>query len=63
MSDQKNGDFQFPTSDQPKVDNHQPKVTPPEPVDEESIDNGVEETFPASDPVSVSVTKVRTGGS
>lgn len=27
-------------------------------VDEVAIDNGVEESFPASDPVSVSITKI-----
>lgn len=51
--------FPFPTSD-----NHSPppaeaaKPTP-EPASEEALDSGVEESFPASDPVSVTVTKVK----
>ena len=36
----------------------QPAVQAHEKVDETTIDNGVEESFPASDPVSVSITKV-----
>ncbi|MEH3084954.1 MAG: hypothetical protein PGN26_00060 [Xylophilus ampelinus] len=35
-----------------------PAVTVEEKVEETSIDHGVEESFPASDPVSVSITKV-----
>ena len=31
----------------------------PEPASEEALDSGVEESFPASDPVSVTVTKVK----
>ena len=49
--------FPFPTAD-----NHAPKDPAVEAVDqtpsEAAIDQGVEESFPASDPVSVSVTKV-----
>jgi hypothetical protein len=52
--------FPFPTSE-----NHQPpppeqeKPVTTEPT-EEALDNGVEESFPASDPVSVTVSKVIT---
>lgn len=50
-------DFPFPTADK-----HEPKDDSIEPVDqtpsEDAIDQGVEESFPASDPVSVSVTKI-----
>jgi hypothetical protein len=35
-----------------------PAVEAGEKVEETSIDHGVEESFPASDPVSVSITKV-----
>lgn len=51
--------FPFPTSE-----NHgKPPVEPAKPVEqpssEEALDSGVEESFPASDPVSVTVTKVK----
>lgn len=51
--------FPFPTSK-----NHgKPAVEPAKPVEqapsEEALDSGVEESFPASDPVSVTVTKVK----
>lgn len=49
--------FPFPTAD-----HHEPpaKVDQPEPIQptEKTLDHGVEESFPASDPVSVSFTKV-----
>ena len=51
--------FPFPTSK-----NHgKPAAEPPKPTEqttsEEALDSGVEESFPASDPVSVTVTKVK----
>lgn len=51
--------FPFPTSK-----NHgKPPAQPEKPVEqapsEEALDSGVEESFPASDPVSVTVTKVK----
>ncbi|WPH11505.1 hypothetical protein [Variovorax paradoxus] len=51
--------FPFPTSK-----NHgKPPVEPAKPTEqapsEEALDSGVEESFPASDPVSVTVTKVK----
>ena len=51
--------FPFPTSK-----NHgKPASEPAKPVEqapsEEALDSGVEESFPASDPVSVTVTKVK----
>ncbi|RRH87352.1 hypothetical protein EH244_17830 [Variovorax beijingensis] len=51
--------FPFPTSK-----NHgKPPVEPTKPTEqatsEEALDSGVEESFPASDPVSVTVTKVK----
>ncbi|MDQ0570449.1 hypothetical protein QFZ42_002283 [Variovorax paradoxus] len=51
--------FPFPTSK-----NHgKPPVETAKPVEqapsEEALDSGVEESFPASDPVSVTVTKVK----
>lgn len=53
----KTKDFAFPTADQPQVENESVKTIEQDPS-EEAIDQGVEESFPASDPVSVSVTKV-----
>ena len=51
--------FPFPTSK-----NHgKPQAPPEKPTEqatsEEALDSGVEESFPASDPVSVTVTKVK----
>lgn len=51
--------FPFPTSK-----NHgKPPAEPAKPTEqapsEEALDSGVEESFPASDPVSVTVTKVK----
>jgi hypothetical protein len=50
--------FPFPTSE-----NHGKPADPPKPTEqpasEEALDSGVEESFPASDPVSVTVTKVK----
>jgi hypothetical protein len=54
--------FPFPTTE-----HHEPAAPVPQPQpmapDEASIDHGVAESFPASDPVSVSVTKVPTPAS
>lgn len=53
----KSGAFPFPTSEHHASSPEQPVrpvVTEPS---EEAIDNGVAESFPASDPVSVTVTK------
>lgn len=54
-----NKPFPFPTRE-----HHEPAAPVPQPApitpDEASIDHGVVESFPASDPVSVSVTKVST---
>lgn len=50
----------FPTAQ------HHPPPEPAKPLQEEptedALDNGIEESFPASDPVSVTVTRVPTGG-
>ena len=49
----------------PTQESHEPAtVEPPKPAteipSEESLDSGIEESFPASDPVSVTVSSVRT---
>jgi hypothetical protein len=52
--------FPFPTSENhppPSPEKERPVTAEPT---EEALDNGVEESFPASDPVSVTVTKVIT---
>jgi hypothetical protein len=50
--------FPFPTSENhgTPADNVKPTE---QPASEEALDSGVEESFPASDPVSVTVTKVK----
>lgn len=58
MSDKPKDDLPFPTSQ-----NHdKAPAKPPNPVpkkpSETQLDEGIEESFPASDPVSVNVTKV-----
>lgn len=55
-------DFPFPTAD--KHDAPDPSIQPvQQEPSEDAIDQGVEESFPASDPVSVSITKIeRTEG-
>lgn len=57
MSEKKPEAFQFPTAAE-----HEADAAPAEPVAQEpseaAIDQGVAESFPASDPVSVSVTKI-----
>lgn len=49
--------FPFPTTDNHPSNPEQP--LPPVVADpsEDAIDNGIEESFPASDPISVTVTK------
>ena len=55
-----NQPFRFPTAGSPaEPAGPVPPVT--EAPTEEAIDHGIEESFPASDPVSVSVTKVDAG--
>ncbi|MEJ7687745.1 MAG: hypothetical protein WKG52_12565 [Variovorax sp.] len=50
--------FPFPTAENhPPADPEQYKTVAEEPT-EMALDHGVEESFPASDPVSVTVTKV-----
>ncbi len=63
MTQQTPSSSPFPTSaqmEQMKKDGVAPPqaATEHHKVQETSIDNGVEESFPASDPVSVSITKV-----
>jgi hypothetical protein len=51
--------FPFPTSqNHGEPDPHAAKPVE-QPASEEALDSGVEESFPASDPVSVTVTKVK----
>ena len=49
--------FQMPTVKNPKVDNEPTQEVEHDPS-EDAIDQGVEESFPASDPVSVNITKI-----
>lgn len=57
MTQQPPADFPFPTAD--KHDAPDPSIKPvDQDPSEDAIDQGVEESFPASDPVSVSVTKI-----
>ncbi|MDB5730156.1 MAG: hypothetical protein JWQ03_51 [Variovorax sp.] len=51
--------FPFPTADHHEAPPHSEKPVAQEPTDT-AIDSGVEESFPASDPVSVTVSKVIT---
>ncbi|GAA4359674.1 hypothetical protein GCM10023165_56050 [Variovorax defluvii] len=51
--------FPFPTSEKHDAPAEPEKPVKEEPT-EEALDNGVEESFPASDPVSVTVDKVVT---
>lgn len=57
VADDHSKPFPFPTTDNHPSNPEQP--LPPVVADpsEEAIDNGIEESFPASDPVSVTVTK------
>ena len=50
--------FPFPTSENHGKPADHGKPTE-QPASEEALDSGVEESFPASDPVSVTVTKVK----
>jgi hypothetical protein len=50
--------FPFPTSENHGKPSEQEKPVE-QPASEEALDSGVEESFPASDPVSVTVTKVK----
>jgi len=49
MSDQQN--LPFPTKENPP--NPDAEKKPAKPVDEETLDDAIEDTFPASDPISV----------
>ena len=49
--------FQMPTAKNPKVENESSQEVERDPS-EDAIDQGVEESFPASDPVSVNITKI-----
>jgi len=53
------GKFPFPTSGNPEQGRAEAAKPVPQPSSEEALDSGVEESFPASDPVSVTVTKVK----
>lgn len=58
-SEQSPGKFPFPTSGNPEKGKAEAAKPTPQPSSEEALDSGVEESFPASDPVSVTVTKVK----
>ncbi|WP_418124956.1 hypothetical protein ABL849_07715 [Variovorax sp. 375MFSha3.1] len=53
------GKFHFPTSGNPEQGKVEKARPTEQPASEEALDSGVEESFPASDPVSVTVTKVK----
>ena len=57
MSETKPEDFPFPTADKHDAVPETVESISKDPS-EQAIDQGVDETFPASDPVSVSITKV-----
>ena len=57
MSQTKSDDFAFPTADKHDAPPETTEPVPTEPT-EAAIDQGVTESFPASDPVSVSITKI-----
>ena len=50
--------FPFPTSENHGEPHARTAKPVEQPASEEALDSGVEESFPASDPVSVTVTKV-----
>ncbi len=50
-------DFRLPTARHPKVENEPAQEIERDPS-EDAIDQGVEESFPASDPIAVNITKV-----
>ena len=62
MTDTAPDDFPFPTADQHDAPAEGAKDETKEPS-EHALDQGVAESFPASDPVSVSVTKIGDDGS
>jgi len=49
--------FPFPTSERHEPPRPQPVRPVEQPLTEDALDHGIEESFPASDPVSVNVTK------
>lgn len=51
--------FPFPTSENHGVSAANAAQPVEQPLSEEALDGGIEESFPASDPVSVSVTEVK----
>jgi hypothetical protein len=51
--------FPFPTSANHGKPPEEAAKPTEQPLSEEALDSGVEESFPASDPVSVTVTKVK----
>jgi len=53
--------FTFPTATNHPATPHEKVVITTEDPSEDAIDNGIEESFPASDPVSVTVTKAVPG--
>jgi hypothetical protein len=55
------GAFTFPTATDHPATPHEKVVIATEDPSEDAIDNGIEESFPASDPVSVTVTKAVPG--
>jgi len=50
--------FTFPTATDHPATPHEKVIITTEDPSEDAIDNGIEESFPASDPVSVTVTKI-----
>ena len=54
--------FPFPTADKHETRQAPAEPSAPEPS-EDAIDQGIEESFPASDPVSVTTDKVKHDGS
>ena len=57
MTTEKNDDFAFPTAD--KHDTTPDTVVEAQTPSEDAIDQGVAESFPASDPVSVTTDKAK----
>ncbi|MBO9513511.1 MAG: hypothetical protein J7549_05275 [Variovorax sp.] len=53
------GPFPFPTSERHDAPPAQPVRPVEQPTTESALDHGIEESFPASDPVSVNVTKAK----
>lgn len=52
------GDRTPSTTDEAQAQTPAPAVEVEAPPDDEMLDHGVEESFPASDPVSVAITKI-----